>query len=89
MAELLRRDANVIVAEVDGKPLLLNLRSWTYVSFNDTAARIWELLETARGRDDLLGHLLAEYDAGDEEIAAELDGFLALLREQGMIAAVQ
>lgn len=89
MEELLRRDADVIVAEVDGKAMLLNLRTWIYLSLNDTADRIWDHLAPARTGAELLVLLLQEFDAPEEEIAADLEAFLRELRTQEFIAEAQ
>jgi hypothetical protein len=84
-AGLLRRDPNAIVAELDGKPHLLSLSSWTYLSFNGSGARIWELLVEPRERDWLLRRLLEEYDADEEQVGRELDLFLEDLRRKGFL----
>ncbi|HEX8263466.1 MAG TPA: PqqD family protein [Allosphingosinicella sp.] len=86
---MLRREENVIVAEVDGKPRLLNLRSWTYLALNDTGERIWALLAEPKDRAALLRRLADEFDAPAETIARDLDSFLGELREQGFLAPDQ
>lgn len=86
---MLQRETNVIVAEVDGNRKLLNLRTWTYLALNETGERIWELLAEPQDRDSLLRGLAAEFDAPAELIAADLDGFLDELREQGFLACAQ
>ncbi|HEX8573282.1 MAG TPA: PqqD family protein [Allosphingosinicella sp.] len=86
---MLQREENVIVAEVDGKPMLLNLRSWTYVALNETGERIWELLAEPLNRAELLARLADEFDAPAEAIGADLDSFLGPLLEQGFLAPAQ
>ncbi len=82
---ILKRDPNVIVAEVDGRPLLLNLVSWTYLSLNETGAAIWQHLETPLSRAALLRLLSHEFNAADAVLAADLDPFLEELREKGFL----
>ena len=89
MPGLIRRDTEVIVAEVDEKRMLLNVRTWTYLCFNETGARIWHHLEEPRGRAELLGRLMDEFEGSEAEVAADLDLFLAELREQGFLLADQ
>ncbi len=81
----MERDPDVLVAEVEGRPLLLNVRTWTYLSFNETGGRIWHHLEEPRDRAALLARLMDEFDAPEAEIARDLDLFLAELREQGFL----
>lgn len=86
---MLQREPNVIVAEVDGKPMLLNLGTWVYLSLNETGRRIWEHLAEPRRRTELLALLLAEFDGAEEAIEADLERFLRDLRAQGFIAGGQ
>lgn len=81
----LRRDPNVIVAELAGRPLLLNVVSWTYLSLNETGARIWEHLAEPCCRETLLRMLADEFDARKEELAADLDPFLGDLQAKGFL----
>jgi hypothetical protein len=79
------RAPQVIVAEVDGEPLLLHLDSWTYLSFNPVGARIWELLETPRGKAELIGLLGDEFDADDAVIARDVTTFLDGLESDAFV----
>ena len=86
---MLKREENVIVAEVDGKRRLLNLRTWTYLALNETGERIWELLAEPLDRAGLLACLADEFDAPPAAIRADLDTFLGRLLEQGFLARDQ
>lgn len=46
-------------------------------TLNEVAARIWELLPTARCVDDIVDALLAEYQADRLVLRADVLGFLA------------
>lgn len=85
MDEVYRRSPEVIPAELDGKPLLLNLRDWTHVSLNETGARIWELLAEPTGAGVLLERLLEEFEAPEELLKRDLEGFLRQLGAEGLI----
>jgi hypothetical protein len=85
-AELLGRDPDVIAAELDGKALLLNLRSWTYVSFNQTGERIWHHLEEPLDRDTLVRRLAGEFEADEAALEGDVDAFLRELDQQGFLA---
>lgn len=85
MEERFRRSDQVIAAELDGKPLLLNLANWTHVSLNDTGAAIWALLEEPCTAAALLARLREEFDAAEAVLSGDLDAFLRQLREQGLI----
>lgn len=89
MSGSLRREENVIVAEVDGNRTLLNLGSFTHLRLNETGERIWELLAETSAPAALLRRLAEEYDAPEDRLDADLKAFLALLTEQGFIAGDQ
>ena len=87
MTGSLRREENVIVAEVDGNRTLLNLRSFTHLRLNETGERIWTLLGETGDQGALLARLADEYDAPADVIHGEVGAFLTQLREQGFISA--
>ena len=52
---------------------------------NETGAFLVRALDREIGWDELLARLREEYDAPDELLAADLDRFLAQMREQGLL----
>jgi hypothetical protein len=85
MDEVYWRSPQVIAAELDGKPLLLNLADWTHVSLNETGGRIWELLAEPSDAAALLARLREEFDAPEDVLRRDLDDFLRRLGAQGLI----
>ena len=53
---------------------------------NDTAARVWELLETPQTVDSLVAVLEEEYDAPTPELGAALQELLGDFREKGLLS---
>lgn len=82
---ILKRDADVVSAEVDGEPRLLHLRSWTYLALNPVGERIWALLAEPRGEDDLVRALLEEFEGEEARIRAEARSFLTELQGEGFL----
>ncbi|HEX9965859.1 MAG TPA: PqqD family protein [Allosphingosinicella sp.] len=82
---VLRRDPDVVSAEVDGEPRLLHLRSWTYMAFDPIGERIWELLAEPRDEEGLVQALLAEFDGDEAQIRADVTAFLERLYLQGFL----
>ncbi|HEX8192599.1 MAG TPA: PqqD family protein [Allosphingosinicella sp.] len=83
--DVLKRDPDVVAAEVDGEPRLLHLRSWTYLSLNPAAERIWALLAETDDEEALVACLLAEFDADEAEVRADVAEFLDRLHRQGFL----
>jgi hypothetical protein len=76
--KLIRRNSEILMAGVGEETILLDLSEGTYVALNETAARIWGLLEEPRSHDDIVGALMADYDidptACDHEVAEFVRG---------------
>ena len=81
----LRRDPDVVMAEVDGKPMLLSLRRWTYLSFNEVGERVWALLAEPRDEQGLVSALVAEFDGDPAEIRADVGAFVEKLHADGFL----
>lgn len=65
--------------------VVLDLESGEYRHVNETGAMIWELLEGGRTREDLLAELRRVVDDPPANMEAEVDAFLAALRERGLV----
>ncbi len=81
------RDPAVPHQKLDEETIVVDPRTREVHLFNETAARIWELLDTPRSLDDLTGALVEEYDAPAEEVRASVEETLSLLRDKGLLAA--
>jgi hypothetical protein len=81
----LRRNPDIIAADVSGETILLNPETWVYVHFNETAARIWECLDEPRRLDALVGTLVAEYQVNPSDCAHAIEEFVAGLSESGLL----
>ena len=55
------------------------------ISLNDMGQTIWNMLEKETSLEELVHNILAEYDVSEEQARADIDAFLAKLRETGCI----
>jgi len=60
-------DSDVIVTELDGEAVLLNLDTKLYFSLNATGVRIWKLLAEGLTLGDISERLYEEYDVTPEK----------------------
>ena len=65
-------------AQVDGDLVALHIENGTYYSFNETAARIWALLDRPKSVSELCTTLAAEFEVDPQACASEV---LLLLRD--------
>src|SRR6185369_14888506 len=73
-------------AKLDDSIVMLNLSRNNYVALDDIAARIWDLLESPRSRDELCELLQAEFEAPAEQIDSDVSAFLDELLQEGLLS---
>jgi len=81
------RDSGVPHQKMDEETIVVDPRSREVHLFNETAARIWELLASPRTIEDLTASLADEYDAPPEELRDAVEETLSALRDKGLLAA--
>ena len=79
------RTEGIMTAPVDQEIVLLNMAGNNYVSLDAIGRRIWELLETPVGVDELCQKLGVEFEGTQEQISADVLSFLAELEREGLV----
>lgn len=88
------RDPNVVTREIAGERILVPIRKQVadmaaiYV-LNETAARIWNLLDGQRSVADIGGILEQEYSVESDTVQADVVEIVEQLRQLGMLRAVK
>ena len=72
--------------EVDDEVVVMRLDSGEFFSLAGTAAATWRLIDGSRDRAALLSALAGQFRGDEEEMAADVDEFLARLKEMGLVA---
>ncbi|HVT10441.1 MAG TPA: HPr-rel-A system PqqD family peptide chaperone [Polyangia bacterium] len=80
------RDPGVPHQKLDEETIVVDPRTREVHLFNETAARIWELLASPRSLEELTAALADEYDAPDAELRAAVEETLAALQSKGLLA---
>jgi PqqD family protein of HPr-rel-A system len=82
------RDPSLPFQRMDDETIVVDPRSREVHLLNETAARIWDLLESARSVDELCAAIADEYEgASPEVLRGEIDVFLNDLGGKGLVAA--
>ena len=76
---------DVLVRELRGEAVLLNLASESYFGLDDVGAGMWRALTTAPTIEGALDSLLAEYDVTREQLARDLEVFVGKLSAAGLV----
>lgn len=75
----------VLVRELQGESVLLNLDSESYFGLDDMGTRMWQALTTTASSGAAFEALLAEYDVAPETLRADLAEFIETLADAGLI----
>jgi hypothetical protein len=76
---------NVLVQELDGEAVLLDLKSETYFGLDEVGMRMWHVLITSPSTQDACKMLLDEYDVSSENLENDLNTLLEQLVKQGLL----
>ena len=79
------RRGELIEAEVDGELVALHVDNGVCYGFNNTATRIWSLIEQPKRVSEIRDVLLEEYDVDPEACEAQLRELLSDLEKDGLI----
>ena len=71
---------------IDDEIVVMNLSSGDFFSLRESGAAIWDLIDGTRDRAAVLAALARDFDAGEADLAADLDAFLAELRGNGLLS---
>ena len=77
-----------IETTVDDEVVIVSLDQGKFFSLKDTGLVIWQKIDGTRTREHIVAELAEEYDASPEELARDLDGFLAEVIEAGFVRKI-
>jgi hypothetical protein len=81
----IRVPEHVLMQELDGEAVLLNLKSEMYFGLDVVGMRMWQLLTTSPTIQDAYDLLLNEYEVPPRKLQQDLDDLLDKLVEQGLV----
>ena len=83
---LLRPNPEVIAKRLDQTTVLVDISTSRIFELNETGTRIWELLGQGLDVEQIVHHLVSEFEVEDSQAAEELKTLLSQLRDQGLVA---
>jgi hypothetical protein len=83
--QCVRSPDHVLVRELGGESLLLNLDSETYFGLDDVGTRMWTLLVASPSIEHALAALCAEYGVEDDILRRDLAALLDELLDHGLL----
>ena len=76
---------DVVVQELDGEAVLLNMRTGIYFGLNPMGTRIWQLLSEHGEVKTVTTMLLDEYNVSEDQLRNHLSDFIEQLQSKGLV----
>jgi hypothetical protein len=76
---------DVLVSELTGESVILNLNSECYFGLDAMGTRMWAVLTAAESIQAAFNDLLAEFDVSEEQLRHDLTEFIGKLSDQGLV----
>ena len=76
---------DVLVSELEGESVLLNLKSETYYGLDQMGTRMWFALTTGGTIQEAFDSLCAEYDVEPDTLRADLSTLVEKLVSNGLL----
>jgi hypothetical protein len=88
------RDENIVARSVGGELVLVPVRSNvgdldSVFTVSDVGREIWNCLESPRSIAELVDRVTAEFDVDPAAAEKDVAGFLATLRDAGLIRSIE
>ncbi len=85
MLRHLRISDAVVVRDLDGESVILNIESGIYFGLDRIGTRVWQLIEAHGDVDAIVRVMEHEYDADPQTLRADAEALVAALVEKRLI----
>lgn len=82
-----RLSPDVVVRELDGESVVLDLSSGRYFGLNGVGTRVWQLIGQGHAVDGLIKAVAAEYEADEATIERDVLALVEELETRGLVVA--
>ncbi len=76
---------DVLISQISGESVILNLKSERYLGLDDVGTRMWGALTKSPSIQVAYDALLTEYDVDAEVLRQDLHAFVEKLIQQGLV----
>lgn len=83
-----RIEEEVVYRDLEGEAVVLNLKTGRYFGLDPVGTRIWQLLPDHSLRE-ILRLLVAEYNAGEQQIREDLFRLVEQLRDKQLVRVAE
>ncbi len=82
---VIKKSGDVVMAELDGKIVMMSIENGEYYGFNEIASAVWEKIEDGIKFESLITRLTEEYSVTLEECEKDVAEVLEYLHSKNLI----
>lgn len=71
---------------IEGEVVALDLRTRSYLTVNESGAKLWSALASGASRDELIDLLIRTFEIPREQARTDVDAFVQMLARRDMLA---
>lgn len=79
-------NSGLMVSEVDGELVMMDIEKGTYYGLDPVAARIWQAVGQPTRVADVCAQMLEQFDVDQDRCEAEVLAFIADLQSSGLVS---
>ena len=83
---MIKQTGDMDTSDIDGEKVMMDLDTGSYFMLNEVATHIWDLVETPMKVEDVVTHLLSEYDIDEVTCKEQVVGFVDELYKRELVA---
>ena len=81
-------EETVIWREVDDQVIVLDRRTWNYLTMNESGAGLWKAIAAGATRAELIEHLCQTYEVDEQTAGRDVDAFVSRMQGHKMLRPV-
>jgi hypothetical protein len=78
-------EESLIWREVDGQVIVLDKRTWSYLSINDSGALLWREIAKGAKRAELVERLHETYGLDAQTASRDVEDFISMMQRHGLL----
>ncbi len=86
--DLLEANADLMMADLDGEAVLLNLQTGRYFGLNQVGTSIWAMITAPCTVADVIAGIQKDYDVPAEQLEKDVLAFLEAMEKRSLIHIV-
>jgi hypothetical protein len=83
------RSEEIAAKVIDGEAIIINLANGIYYSMDKVGGLLWEMIEEGKTLEQMLGIIIARYDASQEQVRTDMEQLVNELLQENLVTAAE